>query len=193
MKKSWSFCLVLASALLMTGCGDKFEPTESTVFVTSKGAVKSAVMESFGEDQYNFSELSENVEKAVSDYCAEAGEEAVKVDSLTEENEEVSLLMTYESAEAYAEFNDLLLFSGTLSGAEAAGWQPESLLDVDGQAAEIDPEKDGDLKVIVTEEAICVQTSGKIRYVSDNVSILDKKMAKVMEAGKSHPAFVIYK
>ena len=50
-----------------------------------------------------------------------------------------------------------------------------------------------DLKVIVTEESVCIQTSGKIKYVSDNVTVLDKKLAKAMEAGKTHPAFVLYK
>ena len=47
--------------------------------------------------------------------------------------------------------------------------------------------------VIVTEESVCIQTAGKIKYVSDNVSIVDKKLARALEAGKGHPAFVLYK
>lgn len=193
MKKLWSFCLILIPVLFMTGCGDKFEPTESTVFVTSKGIVKSAVMESFDEEHYSFAELSQEVDEEVNEYCQENGAETVIVDSLTEDAGTVTLMMTYQSAEDYETFNDLLLFSGTVSEAIEEGWHPETLLDRDGQPAELDEEKSGELKILVTEENICVQTSGKIRYVSDNVTVRDKKMAKVMEAGKTHPAFIIYK
>ena len=64
---------------------------------------------------------------------------------------------------------------------------------MEGITAEIDLEKQGDLKVLVTEESVCIQTSGRIKFVSDNVTVLDKKLAKAMEAGKTHPAFVLYK
>lgn len=194
MKKSWSFCLVLASVLMLTGCDGKFEPTESTVFVTSKGIVKSAVMESFEKDYYDFGELSADVEKAAAEYCAETTEEAVTVESLTQgEDDSVTLLMNYASVRDYADFNDVILFAGTPAEAKAAGYEPENLLDAEGNAADPTDEELSKLKVIVTEENICVQTGGKIKYVSDNVSVLDKKLAKAMEAGHTHPAFVIYK
>ena len=47
--------------------------------------------------------------------------------------------------------------------------------------------------VLVTEENVCIQTSGKIRCVSESVEILDNKLARAMEAGAAHPAFVVYK
>lgn len=194
MKKSWSFCLVLTTVLMLTGCDGKFEPTESTVFITSKGAVKTAVMESFEESYYDFDELSADINETVEDYCLDKNnEEAVTVESLTPSEGMVTLMMNYASAEDYAEFNDLLLFAGTVSEAKAAGYVPEALLDAEGQSAEPTGEEFDALKVIVTEESICIQTSGKIKYTSDNVSIIDKKLAKSMEAGKTHPAFVIYK
>ena len=77
--------------------------------------------------------------------------------------------------------------------AVAEGYLPDTLHDVEGITAEIDLEKQGDLKVLVTEESVCIQTSGRIKFVSDNVTVLDKKLAKAMEAGKTHPAFVLYK
>lgn len=194
MKKLVSFCLVFLPVLFLAGCDGKFEPTESTVFVTSKGQVKSAVMESFDKAQYDFEELKQDVEKAVADYCGEgSNEELVAVDSLTEENGAVTLMMTYQSDEVYEDFNNLLLFSGTVAEAVHAGYEPENLLDAEGQSAELDKAAQAKLKVIVTEESICIQTGGRIKYVSDNVSIFDKKMAKVMEAGKDHPAYIIYK
>jgi hypothetical protein len=193
MKRALSFTLVLASAILLMGCGQKFEPTESTIFVTSKGVVKSAIMESFDKSYYDFDELYKSVEKEVKVYCLDNIEETVTLTSLTEENDSVTLLMDYQTVEDYANFNEVLLFSGTFAQAVAEGSLPDTLHDVEGITAEIDLEKQGDLKVLVTEESVCIQTSGRIKFVSDNVTVLDKKLAKAMEAGKTHPAFVLYK
>ena len=193
MKKSLNFCLILSMLLLLTGCGNKFEPTESTIFVTSKGVVQSAVMESFEKEYYNFDELAEDVKKAVKSYCLDVNEEVIAVTSLTENEDMVTLQMEYQTVEDYAEFNEVLLFSGTLEEAMNAGYQPGTLLDAEGQTADVDLEKNGNLKVLITEESVCIQTSGKIKYVSDNVTILNNKLAKALEAGATHPAFVLYK
>ena len=193
MKKSLNFWLVLVFAFVLTGCGNKFEPTESTIFVTSKGNVQSAVMESFEQPYYNFDELYEGIQKEVKAYCLDKNEELITIESLVEEDDSVTLLMEYHSVEDYAAFNDVLLFSGTFADAVDAGYMPESLCSVEGEYTEIDLDEHGKLHVIVTEESVCVQTNGKIAFTSDNVAVLDKKLAKAMEAGKNHPAFVLYK
>ena len=193
MKKSLNFCLILSMLLLLAGCGNKFEPTESTIFVTSKGVVQSAVMESFDKEYYNFDELREDVEKEVKSYCLDVNEEVVTVTSLVKTEDLVTLQMQYQTVKDYADFNDVLLFSGTLAEAIEAGYQPGTLLDTEGQTAELDLEKNSELKVLITEESICIQTNGRIKYVSDNVTILNNKLAKALEAGKTHPAFVLYK
>ena len=193
MGKKLNFLLILSMALLVSGCSQKFEPTESTIFITSKGLVQSAVIESFDKSYYDFDELYETVEKEVKSYCLDKNEEVVTINSLIEENNSVALLMDYQTAADYAEFNEILLFSGTFSEAAAVGYLPEELYDVEGNSVEVDLDKLGELKVVVTEESVCLQTSGKIKYVSDNVTILDKKLAKAMQAGKTHPAFVLYK
>ena len=193
MRKSLSFLLILSMVFLLSGCEQEYEPTESTIFITSKGVVKSAIMESFDKSYYDFDELYEAVEKEVKAYCLDKNEEAVTISSLVEENDSVALLMDYQTVEDYVEFNEILLFSGTFSEAAAAGYLPGELHDAEGNSVEVNLESLGDLKVIVTEESVCLQTSGRIKYVSDNVTILGKKLAKAMEAGKTHPAFVLYK
>lgn len=193
MRKALSLCLVLTGTLLLTGCGQKFEPTESTIFVTSKGIVKSAVMESFDEAYYDFEELKGDVEDAVQTYCAEGNAEAVTVKSLANENDVVTLFMEYQTVADYNAFNDMILFSGTLLEAEDAGYIPGELYDAEGQTVELSEEEKSTLKVIMTEESICIQTSGNIKCVSDNVTVVDKRLARAMEAGVEHPAFVVYK
>lgn len=193
MRKSFGLCLVLTSTLLLAGCSQKFEPTESTIFVTSKGTVQSAVMESFDKTYYDFEELSEDVQSAVDAYCSAGKENAVVVESLTTANGDVTLQMQYQTAKDYSEFNDMILFSGTLLEAKAAGYRISDLYDAQGQVVTLSAEEEGSLKVIITEESVCIQTSGKIQGVSDNVTIIDKKLARAMEAGSEHLAFVVYK
>ena len=192
MGKKLDFLLILSMVFLLSGCSQKFEPTESTIFVTSKGLVQSAVIESFDKSYYDFDELYKTVENEVKAYCLDKNEEAVTISSLVEENDSVALLMDYQTVKDYVEFNETLLFSGTFSEAATAGYLPEELYDAEGNSVEVDLEGLGALNVIVTEESVCLQTSSNIKYVSDNVTILDKKMAKVMEAGKTHPAFVLH-
>lgn len=195
MKKSWSLFAVMAAAMMLSGCGEKFEPTETTVFVNSKGAVQGAIMESFDQAYYKFDELSEEIEKEVRAYCLETSvkEDPITVESLTQDGNTVTLFMNYESVQDYGAFNDVLFFSGTYGEALDAGYLPEELYDAEGELADREGEGLEELQVIVTEESICVQTTGKIQYVSDNVSITDKKLAKVMEAKKTRPAFILYK
>ncbi len=193
MRKIGSFCAILAAALLMAGC-NKFEPTESTIFITSEGEVKSAIMESFEKSYYDFEELSEEVEKEVKSYCLDVNQEdVITVESLTEENYAVALFMNYRTVGDYEAFNEVLLFNGTYEEAILAGHIPGDLYDAEGVQADVSKEELAKLKVIVTEESINVQTSGRIKYVSNNVTVVDKKLAKALEAGVTHPAFILYK
>ena len=193
MRKLLNFCAVMTAALFLVGCGGSFEPTESTIYVTSKGEVFSAIMEDFDKAYYNFDELSENVNKAVKSYCLDVNDEVVSVESLTKDSGMVTLKMKYQTVEDYVTFNEVILFAGTYAEAVDAGYLPEELHDVEGEFADTKSEELDNLKVIVTEESVCIQTAGKIKYVSDNVSIVDKKLARAFEAGKTHPAFVLYK
>ena len=193
MRKLLGFCAVLTAVLFLVGCGGSFEPTESTIYVTSKGEVFSAIMEDFDKAYYNFDELSENINKEVKAYCLDMNDEVVSVESLTKDSGMVTLKMKYQTIEDYVAFNEVLLFAGTYSEAVSAGYLPEELHDVEGEIADTESEELDNLKVIVTEESVCIQTAGKVKYVSDNVSIVDKKLARALEAGKGHPAFILYK
>ena len=193
MKKITVFFLMLIMTVCLTGCSETFEPTESTIFVASEGNVKNAIMESFDKDYYDFDELFDDVEKTVKSYNLDVNEERIKVESLTQGNDEVTLIMDYQDADCYSAFNEVLLFTGTYAEAIAKGYIPQELYDSEGQS--VDPEEESlkELKVVVTEESVCIQTSGRVKYISDNVTLMDKKLARALEAGKMHPAFVLYK
>lgn len=193
MKKILNFIFVVTACLMLTGCGSDFEPTESTIYITSKGEVKCALKESFEKPYYDFDELSDSVEKEVKTYNLDKNEDAIAVESLTEEGDEVTLIMSYQTVDVYTEFNEVFLFHGTYEEALLAGYEPIELYDAEGVSIPLDSESLEKMKVVVTGESVCVQTSGKIKYVSDNVTIVDKKLARALEAGEAHPAFILYK
>ena len=127
MGKKLNFLLILSMTFLMSGCDQKFEPTESTIFITSKGLVQSAVIESFDKSYYDFDELYETVEKEVKAYCLDKNEEAVTISSLVEENNSVALLMDYQTVEDYVEFPSISYnSSGKYPAAAASENVPEN-------------------------------------------------------------------
>ncbi len=200
MKRLTSFLLIMMVALMAVGCGAKFEPEETAIYITSKGEVRSAVIESFEESYYDLEELRSDLEKSIDDYCLDQGESCITLETLeiNEETGNAELWMEYETVEDYGAFNNVLLFHGTVAEAKEEGYfedtyfEDTELLDTDGDYAELS-EEDDEYQVIISDEAICIQTSGKILYVSDNVSIEGKKLAKAFETSAEHPAYVIYR
>ena len=167
MKNALNFCVVLMAVLFLTGCSGKFEPTESTIYVTSKGDVKSAMMESFDKAYYDFEELSEDVEKAVKSYCLDVNEEAVTIESLMKESDEVALVMHYQTVDDYRTFNEVLLFTGTYAEAVGEGYLPEELHDAEGEIADVDSEELDNLKE---------QYDKKLSSCSDSNKLLQEKL-----------------
>ncbi|MGN0335073.1 MAG: hypothetical protein ACI4DV_05330 [Lachnospiraceae bacterium] len=195
MKKHLSLILILTVFFSVTGCSAQFKPEESAIYITDQGEVRTAVMESFDEYYYDFEELKSNVEDQVRDYCLEKGESCISIENLTEDTEtgEIQLWMNYETVEDYTAFNNVCLFQGTVAQAMEQGYLKNvTLLNADGEYAVLQ-EADSTYHVVITEENVCIQTTGKILYVSDNVSILSRKQAKSFEAGTEHLAYVIYK
>lgn len=194
MKKSLKILLAVGLAACVAGCEkkDEFKPTESTIYVKSNGKVQTAVMDTFEESYYDLEELQEEVEYSIEEYCEIYGKDAVKLKSLKMKEEDVQLYMNYASVDDYQQYNDVLLFQGTLEEAERTGYLQEmTFTDTDGN--EVKLPDDGDYLAVITEESLCIQTSGKIHYVSNNVSVQGKKKAKSYEASESHPACIIYK
>lgn len=163
---------------LMTGCSTKaFDADTSTVLVQKNGKVVSVTVEAFDKSYYNKDELKSLIDENVSKYNADH-EKAVTVKKYETENNVAKLIINYNTATDYANFNNLTFFAGTVSEAIREGYEfdTEFLNVEDGSATTTEAVKSlTDYKVIIFEEPIHVETSGKVSYMSSNLKQEGKK------------------
>ena len=192
---------ILWSILLTgAGCGGKTDISqfsENTLAVNKDGSVTELVIESFGEDYYSLEDLKAYVNEQVDAYNAShpaaSGKEkdkAVTVDEVAVDNGSAKVVLTYESAGDYEDFNyaqlqivkaaELSGDSAALSFKDAKGAQVGSLASI---------EKLENYSAVVSYTAEAIAVSGKIAYVSSNVTLLDEASAK----GDGALSVIIYK
>jgi hypothetical protein len=188
MKKCTVMLAVCALSIgLLSGCGDTYEATESTVFVEKDGTVLSTDIESFDPSSYDESGLQTYVEDAIRTYTDEHGADSVKLKDLSFEDGNAKLSIAYASVADYSDFNGIEMFSGSIAEALAAGYL------FDGEFAEFKDGKktlcdasafmdtDG-YKVVIIKANTNVHVNGKVKYASvQNVSLLDSSTVAISE------------
>jgi hypothetical protein len=192
MKKCTAMLAVLALSIgLLTGCGDTYEATESTVFVQKNGTILSTDIESFDPGSYDESGLRSYVEEAISDYTEEHGSGTVKLKDLSFANGVATLSIEYASVSDYSEFNGIEMFSGSIAEALAAGYSfdGEYYDFSDGNQSLCDAsaflDTDG-YKVVIIKANTDVHVNGKVKYTSvQNVSLVDNSTVAISNANNS--------
>lgn len=192
MKRMKRLLLLAVSAILLCGCSMRFSAEENAIYVNKKGEIVGAIVESFDKEYYDAEELEGILEQSVVEYNAENGKGSIEVDSFKVGNGEIKVIMNYSSWADYARFNDVEFFAGELSDIQGKNYgKNSSFVSKDGTETVAFDDIDGEYCVILMEEKIVVQTSGKIAYVSDNVSVEGEKLARVKEDANGL-AYVIY-
>ena len=173
MKKSISMLLVTVLALsFLTACGGKLKVEENTVYVSKKGKVTGATVESFDKAYYDEKELESYINQRVTDYTAEHGKKSVKVDRFSVENGVARLNIVYAGYEDYARFNGVEMFVGTIPQAMAAGYEfKDEFLSVEdgklgGSVERSTVTDNADYKVVILNEKLNVKVQGTVQYVS---------------------------
>lgn len=173
MKKFTGLLLITVLAMLfLTACGGKLEVDESTVYVQKKGKVIGASVEAFDKDYYNAQELEEYVNRRVEDYNKGHDDKSVEVDTFAVEEGVAKLYIRYESYEDYADFNEVVLFAGTVPQAMAAGYAfEEEFLEVSegklgGAADKAAVTANDEYKVVILSEKVNVKVDGTVLFVS---------------------------
>ena len=183
MRKISGILLLAAASLALAGCSMRFSAEEDAVYVNKDGEIIGAIVEPFDKDYYDGEELETLLDQEVAEYNGENGRNSIEVDSFDVSGGEVKVMMNYATWADYANFNDVEFFAGVLSDIQGRSYGGGvTFLDTAGNTAVSLDEMDGNLRVILLEEPIVVQTSGKIVYVSDNVSIEGDKLARVQGA-----------
>lgn len=113
--------MLLLCAGILSGCGQNYETEHSTVFIRKDGTIVSTDVESFDVNTYDEDGLKRYVEDAVAAYNR-SGDELIHIEKLTVAEGKATLVLNYASAEHYAAFNRIGLYTGQVSNALAAGY-----------------------------------------------------------------------
>lgn len=188
MNKKLALTLVLVLVLCITGCKSDVtikEFDESTLVIGKDGSVTEIIIDSFEQDYYSQSDLESYIDEQVSEYnrnnpsdSDEEGAVSVKKDKVIVEGETARVELTYEDADDYEAFNLVELELTSADDVSGAAMMLE-FRDVEGNdisyMALEDLEKYQAVTVNTTTQ---VAVTGKIAYVSDNVTIIDDSTAK---------------
>lgn len=189
--------ILLAGAVIigLCACGKESAAEETFVKFEKDGAVVSTIIEDFDETLYNVEDLKTMVLSEAASYNSVSGEKSISVDKLEAKDGRVTVTMTFAGAEKYADFNEKVLFCGTISEAYAAGCDFDITLNSakqdGGQIGKEEILAMNDYQIIILEEPITVVTPSKIIYASSNVEILSGKRAKVTDTDKSAAYLII--
>ena len=187
MKRRILFLAAACLALLLAGCAFTEEITATTVVVKKNGTVEEYVITDFDKDYYTLDELEQSLNQQIAAYNQAAGEGAAQLKEVKqiEGISQIRVQFVYASFEDYEKIpvSDRVFFCGTVSEAYEAGY---GFVPMIGQESGETISKDsvlelGDKKIIIAEEALTVKVPGKITYVSEGVTVTDKKEAVLPE------------
>ncbi len=209
MKKKKTAAAALSALALMTalsGCGSKFKPDTSSIYVKKDGTVVSADIESFEGSNYSEEELTTYVEDAVKLYNSEHGAESaayeekdmelpVEVDSLKVEDGTATLYLNYETCSDYMEFTGTAGMENGISQMEKSTVEEMGVegdfQNADGEdVALADVQDKGSYHVVKVDGPVTMQVEGKVRYVSKGVTV-DSKNTVTTPAGAV--SYIVFK
>lgn len=179
----------------LCACGQSAEEDVTSVKIEKDGTVVNTIIEDFDESLYSVDALKNMVLSEAAAFNSSSGEKSIAVDKLEAADGKVTVAMTFAGASEYSEFNDKVLFFGTvLEGYEAGLDLDITLTSTQKDGGKIGKEEIlnmGDSYMVILEELIQVMTPSKIIYASENVAVLSGNSAKVLDNGEA--AYLILK
>lgn len=186
-KRSRYIWILLAAVLVfMGGCDSLKDVKSSTIHVDKKEKVTSVIVEDFSKAYYDKDELKESIEKAIESYNKAGSKQPVSLKDFTVKKGQARIVMKYDTCADYQAFNQTILYSGTVAGAEKEGYEFKTgFLDTSGAAVDAAAvlSANPNARVIISNEPVSIKTTKNILYVSENVSIQDEKTAKISATG----------
>ena len=183
--------LLLTLTGLLAACGDKQAADTSTLSLEEDGKLTQTIVEDKGTDDYTVQELKTYITDSLASYTETAGEEKIQLESCTIKENVVRICLTYDSWEDYKEYNQMPCFYGSLEEATAAGYSFErSFLTSQGEAADASAilAEEGDRKIFILQEPVCVEVPGKIQYTTDNVTVSADQTAEIAGSASTNAA-----
>ncbi len=169
----------MAAALMMAGCGQTKVPDAvevTSIAITDKGEVTSYLVEAFDKEYYDLSELTSMANSEVAEYNAEnqQGETipvvVEKVEVLENDSSKVRLIQKYSSTDVFMDYNESVLYYGTVEDAVNAGYDLDIVLKSVKDSTLLSKEQllqETDKYLLVTDENAVIYCPKKVTYVSE--------------------------
>ena len=202
--------VLLAAAVIAVGIGLMIRAVtrslgpgqydSSTAEFRKNGGIRVTSVESFDEDYYDADELKNMIQEAVSSYNQEKGGSGVSRKYFRVADKTAVVVLDYQSAEDYQDFNGTPLFMGTVGDAQSEGYDFESIMAAVSHEdssrilnqATLD-QLAGNEVIILTEQVNVVMPRG-ILYATPNLGVTDELHATAIDTiSAEKPAIVILK
>ena len=187
--------VILVAFSMLVGCGvsDASKPESSSIEIKKDGSVISTAIESFEQSYYDLNELKQMAEEEISAYNLSSGEESISLESLKEDDEVVTMKMSYKDSGDYAHFNSETLIYETVEEASGNGQTiPSDLVDTDGENVTSDDFAGlSSEHVLITSNKTIVTFPYKVKYVSKGVTILGSKTVDLSGIDEENLAYII--
>uniref|UniRef100_UPI0040571ED0 hypothetical protein n=1 Tax=Acetatifactor sp. TaxID=1872090 RepID=UPI0040571ED0 len=178
--KIYGFCTGMLAMLLFVGCGAAKVPEivdVTSLAISEEGAVTSYLVELFDKEYYSLSELTAMAVEEAAEYNTEnqVGETVPltveKVEELTDGSGKVVVTHKYDSTNTFEDFNESVLFYGTVTEAINAGYKLDVVLKSvkDGTSyTEAQLLQSPDKYLLITDEQAIIYCPKKVAFVSEN-------------------------
>lgn len=199
MKKELKKVLITGLICMMafSGCKKawKFDPDTNAIYVKKDKTIQEAAIGEFAETYYSEEELKTYVNESVTGYNESNGKDKITVSSISVKDNVAKVMMKYQTYEDYQNYNNAVLFVGSISDAIKEGYD----FSVDFVDAETNEKvkkdtviSDTELNVIVVSELndYVINLASDMKYYSDNAVANTKKEVKIT---KDTLTYIVYK
>lgn len=174
--------ILTALLLVMTMCACGGQNPEkigsTTVYIKNDGSIEATFVEDFSQPQYDMEELQTMADEEILAYNTKAGEDKVAMTFFEVEGNVAKMQMTFTDDEAYREFNNEIVFVGTVAEALEGGYDLNISLTNPANAEDVIGEHEllamQDSNIIIVENAVRVRAESKILYMSTDAKYIDE-------------------
>ena len=189
------YLLFILAGNVACSSGSRMAQTEITM--QKDGGVSIRLVESFDKPYYDAEELRQSILTKVASYNRNVGSGNISVEKIEVENQIAEVIMSYETAEDYAQFNKEVYFVGSATKAQEVGYDLNTVL----SGAEDTTETIGmsdmlnmeDYQILITDSKIPIIINGKAEYLSDNVSVSKNKKVITVAADSDALAYIMFR
>lgn len=172
----------ILTVFTLAGCGGGNVPdvvSEASIVIAENGTVTSYLVETFDKEFYNISELASMAITEAAEYNAEKQTDATplvtvdKVEALEDGSGKVAVVYKYNNAESFMDYNDSVLFYGTVQEAVNAGYDLETVKSVNDGTALSGEEwmQKAEKHLIITQEKVKLYCPQKVTHVSEGAVV----------------------